>query len=479
MSMPREACVMYTLKSMSGSSESGLCLKRRAVRGLARFAADTSGDIAIMVGLLAIVLFATLGSAVDMARWLHARQDTVTALDAAVLAGGRQLQLNGDEAAALRAAQSYYKANTRSRIPLATDTIAFKIMGDGLEFGVTGSATIATPFLSLIGIETMPLLNLSGSEFSVAKLAVGGNSDRNLEIALMLDVSGSMQGQKTKDMKAAAKDLVEIVVWDDQSEHTSRVAIVPFSAQVRLPEAMYNSVTDPGMKKTICKGSKCTVFKRDQDNHCVVERKGDERYTDDKPGTGAWIMPLYVREDDGACAVLATGEVVPLSNNKSMLKSRIDKLPALGGTAGHLGTAWAWYMLSPNWAGEVPSASEPAPYGAKDVDKIAILMTDGEYNTQYTADGISTGDSKRPEPKGAANDTSARQAVALCEGMKESGITVYTVGFALTGNDRNAIETLQACATTPGHAYLADDGNGLKQVFRDIALKISALYLSK
>ncbi len=35
-------------------------------------------------------------------------------------------------------------------------------------------------------------------------------------------------------MIAAAKDLIDIVVWDDQSKYTSRVALAPFSAAVNV-----------------------------------------------------------------------------------------------------------------------------------------------------------------------------------------------------------------------------------------------------
>ena len=41
--------------------------------------------------------------------------------------------------------------------------------------------------------------------------------------------------------------------------------------------------------------------------------------------------------------------IQPLTNDTAMLKRRIDKLQTGGSTAGHLGTAWAWYLLSPNW----------------------------------------------------------------------------------------------------------------------------------
>lgn len=42
-----------------------------------------------------------------------------------------------------------------------------------------------------------------------------------------------------------------------------------------------------------------------------------------------------------------------------------------------------------------------------------------------------------------------------------------------------AIATMRLCASTPQQAYLAEDGEQLKQAFRDIALKLSSLYLSQ
>jgi hypothetical protein len=62
--------------------------------------------------------------------------------------------------------------------------------------------------------------------------------------------------------------------------------------------------------------------------------------------------------------------------------------------------------------------------------------------------------------------------------MKAAGITVYTVGFEIPSGS-TADTTLQQCATSPGHYYSAQSGEQLKQAFRDIALKISSLYLSR
>ncbi len=168
--------------------------------------------------------------------------------------------------------------------------------------------------------------------------------------------------------------------------------------------------------------------------------------------------------------------VVPMTNDKQMLKDKIDDLDLGGGTAGHIGTAWAYYMLSPNWAPVVGVNSAAALYNAPKTDKIAILMTDGEYNYTYDNQGIPT--SSKGSGGNANGNSSAGQAIAICNQMKNDGIDVYTVGFALDDN-QTAINTLKNCASDTSKAFLADDGEQLKAAFRAIALKISTLYLTK
>jgi len=53
-----------------------------------------------------------------------------------------------------------------------------------------------------------------------------------------------------------------------------------------------------------------------------------------------------------------------------------------------------------------------------------------------------------------------------------------TVGFDV-GNQAQAKSVMNKCATDAGKVYIADDGEQLKQAFRDIALKLSSLYISR
>ena len=183
--------------------------------------------------------------------------------------------------------------------------------------------------------------------------------------------------------------------------------------------------------------------------------------------------------------------IVPLTNNKTLLKDQIDLLQAAGSTAGHLGVAWGWYLLSPYWGSLWPAASQPASYsdlalldarGLPLLRKIVVLMTDGEFNTAY-CNGVISGNSASGSGStsdhiacDATNGTSFQQAESLCTNMKASGILVYTIGFTLAS--QSAWDLMTNCATYASHAYLASTGDELRQVFREIATRIASLRLT-
>ena len=97
-----------------------------------------------------------------------------------------------------------------------------------------------------------------------------------------------------------------------------------------------------------------------------------------------WVYPPA--SGNNACV---TPTIMPLSSDKTALHTTIGTLTANGSTAGHIGIAWGWYMISPNWGGLFPSGSQPAAYGAPHTIKAVILMTDGDFNTDYCKGVIS------------------------------------------------------------------------------------------
>ena len=412
---------------------------------LGKFRRDERGSIMILFAMLSVIMIGVVGGAVDYGRWLSARSKTHNAMDTAVLAGGRVLQLPGTSTTdAENAATKYYNENKSDA--LYTDNTTFSVTDT--EIVATTASTVKTPFLNIMGIPTLPV-----NVVAKAVLSVGGNSGSDVEVSMMLDTTGSMGGSKIADLKTAAKDLIDIVVWQDQSEHTSKIAIAPFSYYVNVGTTYFNAITG------------ATASGYTNQRTCVKERSTSDRYTDAPPSSGNYFN--YYSSSWGTCKPTST--VMPLSNDVNALKTHIDNLPATGMTAGHLGTAWAWYLISPNWASVWPAASQPQAYskttelnedGEPKLHKIAILMTDGSYNQYYS---------------GSSSTTQAR---AICENMKTAGVTVYTVGFAISVGSTPDV-TMQLCATSSEHYYNASNGEALKQAFRDIALKISDLRLSE
>jgi len=201
---------------------------------------------------------------------------------------------------------------------------------------------------------------------------------------------------------------------------------------------------------------------------CLVERYGADAATDVSPAT----TPLGILySSNGACTT--TNYVTPMTADRTRLNTSIDDLKTGGSTAGQIGIAWAWYMLSPNFKDvwDKEAANQPKDYTTKELVKVAVLMTDGEFNYS-TCSGVAAGTLCTP-----ATDEFA-QAEAICQAMKDQNITIYTVGLGID-TSLYADDFLIKCASKPSYAFLAADTAELKVAFKKVATSISKLRISK
>lgn len=421
-----------------------------------RFQSDKRGTVAAIFAMLTPIVFGIVGGAVDTGRWLQTRDGTLQAMDAAVLAAGRSMQVNNSTTEqAIEIARSYFTQNKPSTVP--EQDVTFEVQENGTLVVAIANSALSTPFLSIIGITELPV-----TATSKAILAADGNAGTNIEISLMLDVTGSMCDpcSKMDALKAASKDLIDIVVWDDQSEYASRVALAPFATRVNVGRAFYKTVT------------KVNPQGNGDERTCVEERvKTKFLYSDKFPNNNRKF-----RKSTSWCTPQAS--IMPLSSDKDALKAKIDSLQTNGWTAGHLGIAWSWYMLAPNfnnvWPNSLGADADSygdlnktntvthgdATYEVPKLRKIAVLMTDGVFNKKYNGPDSNT------------------QAQELCDEMKETGIEVYAVGFEV-GTSGQAYDIMSYCASSDEHFYNAEDGNQLRNAFRDIGLKVSTLRISE
>lgn len=223
---------------------------------------------------------------------------------------------------------------------------------------------------------------------------------------------------------------------------------------------------------------------------CVTERVTD-RYTNEVPST-TWLGRHY--PDGNSLNSCITNEIVPLTSVKDTLHDDTTGLVAAGSTAGHVGLAWGWYLLSHDFtadlfaSGSESIAADPDVEGAEPVMKVLVLMTDGLFNTNYcngvvakNADSVAGSSSQRINCDGVNSTT---QGTELCDDIADDGIIIYTVAFALyeitNDTDRETVRSMLAnCATDDGGAYEATDGDDLLEAFRSIGRNISNLRLSK
>ena len=223
---------------------------------------DERGTIAVITAFTFAVVLLLVGASIDFLRWQQARQSTTAALDAAVLAGGLALQVDPNNFnEAITVAQRTYVANVARRQQVLTDTINFSLADNNQAIMASGHADVGTTVLSIFGISHMGLVSDTGTDMPSAQVTAGGPGGSNLEVALMLDVTGSMcddgagpctSGAKISALKAAATKLINIVVRPDQSVHTTKVALVPFSTRVRLaPDPVANDGSNNPLMKTL------------------------------------------------------------------------------------------------------------------------------------------------------------------------------------------------------------------------------------
>ena len=99
-------------------------------------------------------------------------------------------------------------------------------------------------------------------------------------------------------------------------------------------------------------------------------------------------------------------------------------------------------------------------------------MTDGDYNTEYTADGINGSPGAGSTPANASSACRPKNSAR----PRRTKASKFMVGFQVSSNAANL---LKKCATDPLWFYDAKSPEQLAQSYRDIALKLSALYLAK
>ncbi len=448
-----------------------------------------------------MMLLMAVGSAVDLNYMSSKRADYQNLADLAVLAAARSGEEKKSEL--LKIAEDAIAANNFSGETLETTV---EVTKEGrLQVNVTGKYN--TMIMGIFGKSELDV-----DVVAEAPLAI----NEPVDIALVLDITGSMDGDKIASLKTAAKALVDQIDGYDNS--AIRMSVIPFREYVNvglsrrnenwledtidystpLADNCYFAVigkencrledtpyvpAQPAVLPGICDNDgvpyKCggsdakpavpAGKKEVCDNIYDPKETCDARIANYvwHGCVGSRMTPWNERAHKGASRIpglmnkYCGQEILALTDDMDAVRTKIDSLTAGQKTYLPAGLIWGWRALH----AEAPLTEASS---AKKKDKTTVLI--------FMTDGANTRSQNGKLHDGSDIDQANKQAKQLCTNIKSDGIQMYTIAYDFDGAD--TLKILKKCASEKDMFFLASDSEALKTAFKDIGNSIVKLRLT-
>ncbi|MFV0359614.1 pilus assembly protein TadG-related protein [Tropicimonas sp.] len=316
--------------------------------------------------LLAMLL--AIGMAIDTARVELDRARLQTVTDNAILAAA-DLEQGLDPTEVVN--DYYRKAGLENyhTEPVVESSPTFRTVS------ATARSVVPTLLMKMVGIHSLVA--------PAAGTATESMSD--VEIALVLDVSGSMDDTtptRISLLKPAARSFIDTVTRQEDDPGTTVVSIVPFSSQVSLGEGFLARFDNTGEHSY----SSCVTFEAGDFQTTGISLEATLTRTAHYYAISSSLNPTV---DYLVCPPSGDRAITPWSRDADHLKGRIDALQVYGNTSIEIGTKWGAALLDPSLRpilnameldGEIDAAlrDQPFDYSRENTMKILVVMSDGE-----------------------------------------------------------------------------------------------------
>jgi Flp pilus assembly protein TadG len=342
------------------------------------FKRDESGAFSlVMVGMFTSIILIG-GTAIDLLRYEQVRSSLQYSLDRAVLAAASMRQTQ-DPASVVNDYMSKVEALGSFNVTMNDANTNVSLTSRSVSAEVT--ASYSTYFLRIAGMNAIDVSATSSASEEIP----------NMEISLVLDVSGSMEGAKLTSLKSAANTFVDTII-DVDSDALTSISLVPYASNVSLPQNMWNlyNVTE------LQNNSRCVIFDNGSYSTPGVSTSDPLRQLMDFDEKDSYTWKHHEQCKTSTNAVdyytgqtLTLSEISPLMTDPTAIKAKINAMDAIGSTAGHIGTKWGLALLDPAAQGVGTMvggsvADRPAAYDEAGVLKVMVVMTDGENRNHIT-----------------------------------------------------------------------------------------------
>ena len=414
-----------------------------------RFAKDESGAVFIFALMLFVLMAMMGGIAVDLMRYETTRTTLQNTLDRSTLAAASLSQKLDPEAVV----RDYV-----AKVGLTQFLTSVTVVNDPNYRNVNAKAMVDTQpfFLHMIGVDEFKAPGSSTAEQRVS----------NVEVMLVLDVSGSMAGTKMTNLKSAASEFVETVLTSNTSNLIS-IGIVPYNGQVNLGPVLsprYQLINPTGVSDTACvdlaPGAYTTTVIPRNVNLSATAYADTFSGTDTVTGTNASSPYSDSNKTPTAgnrwCPPSTVNVVRPPNNDVTNMKTYINNLTAIGATSTNAGLKWGMALLDPDSrplfatlasTNKIPSSysNRPFDYTDKNAMKVIVLMTDGDHFVEERV-GESYKSGMSPIYKGSDGYYSIRHQTGrpTAAGTKE----YFTPHLCTTTNCKNGSNTGEAWRST-------------------------------
>ncbi len=459
----------------------------KMMRLFKKFLGNKKGSVAITFGIAAVPIVLAMGVALD---YVQASQLQARFLLAADNAGLAAASSDETEAGKLeKIVKEYLTQNGVMSGNFSEPKIKVAKLEDG-NLQIELSTKMNTTMMRIIGRKTV----------SVKATSVISREFGDMDVALVLDNTGSMAGRKMRTLKRASAELINTLYDSKGRDSTVKVGLVPFADYVNIGMSNRNKswadidddkttrVRKTRWRRKVVSRYNCrwrtVYYYRDGQRRSYRYRQCQYRY-------GGWYRQTYwqttrvrwygcvgsrnypwnTRDERPSLKIpgimnrSCSRQLTELTDNKQTILREINAMSDSGSTYIPAGLMWGWRVVS---SGQ-PFDNNAQANGSKSHQRAIVLMTDGENTVSPSY----------PAHNGRNKTTADRLTSEICENIKSSGekVTIYTVAFEV--RDVSTQTLLRNCATSPSHFFNADNSAQLAASFQKIAKSLALLRIAK